>query len=153
MRDGHWKILTSAKIEKIKYGSAFRSFYVQKRILRIFYFNIISLIFTVFKLWCPAHLFPNTPRISYILYGSVAEAYTTQPNSKASSRVLYIYLACMAGWPLEQRDAFRRAAYVGPPRMRSNAVGGGGDCTFSLAWEGATMMPLQGSPQTSRSEA
>jgi hypothetical protein len=28
---------------------------------------------------------------------SVAEAYTTQPNSKASSRVLYIYLACMAG--------------------------------------------------------
>ncbi len=27
----------------------------------------------------------------------VAEAYTTQPNSKASSRVLYIYLACMAG--------------------------------------------------------
>jgi hypothetical protein len=43
-------------------GSAFRSFYVQKRILRIFYFNIISLIFTVFKLSCPAHLFPNTPR-------------------------------------------------------------------------------------------
>ncbi len=43
-------------------GSALRSFYVQKRILRIFYFHIISLIFTVFKLWCPAHLFPNTPR-------------------------------------------------------------------------------------------
>jgi hypothetical protein len=41
-------------------GSAFRSFYVQKRILRTFYFNIISLIFTV--LWRPAHLFPNTPR-------------------------------------------------------------------------------------------
>ncbi len=33
-------------------GSAFRSF------------NIIYLIFTVFKLWCPAHLFPNTPRKS-----------------------------------------------------------------------------------------
>jgi hypothetical protein len=33
---------------------------------------------------------------------------------------------------------------VGPPRMRSNAVGGGGgDCTLSLAWEDATMMPLQ----------
>ena len=29
--------------------------------------------------------------------GVVAEAYTTQPNSKASSRVLYVYLACMAG--------------------------------------------------------
>ena len=27
----------------------------------------------------------------------VAEAYTTQPNSKAGSRVLYVYLACMAG--------------------------------------------------------
>jgi hypothetical protein len=33
------------------------------------------------------------------------------------------------------KDAYRRAAYVGPPRMRSNAVGGGGDCTLSLAWE------------------
>ncbi len=43
-------------------GSALRSFYVQKRILRIFYFHIIYLIFTLFKLWCPAHLFPNTPR-------------------------------------------------------------------------------------------
>ncbi len=43
-------------------GSAFRSFYVQKIFLCIFYFNIISLIFIVFKLWCPAHLFPNTPR-------------------------------------------------------------------------------------------
>ncbi len=30
-----------------------------------------------------------------------------------------------------------------PPRMRSNAVGGGGTCTLSLAWEGAVMMPLQ----------
>ncbi len=28
---------------------------------------------------------------------SVAEACTTQPNSKASSRVLYIYFSCMAG--------------------------------------------------------
>jgi len=27
----------------------------------------------------------------------VAEAYTTQPNSKASSRVLYMYFSCMAG--------------------------------------------------------
>ncbi len=43
-------------------GSALRSFYVQKRILRIFYFHIVSLIFPVFKLWCSAHLFPNTPR-------------------------------------------------------------------------------------------
>ncbi len=43
-------------------GSALRSFYVPKRILRIFYLDLISLIFTVFKLWCPAHLFPNTPR-------------------------------------------------------------------------------------------
>ncbi len=43
-------------------GSALRSFYLQKRIFCIFYFNIISQIFTVFKLWCPAHLFPNIPR-------------------------------------------------------------------------------------------
>ncbi len=47
--------------------------------------------------------------------GHVAEAYTTQPNSKASSRVLYMYFSCMAGWPLEPRDAHRRVAYVGAP--------------------------------------
>ncbi len=43
-------------------GSGLRSFYVQKRILRIFCFDITSLMFTIFKLRCPAHLFPNTPR-------------------------------------------------------------------------------------------
>jgi len=37
---------------------------VQKRIPHKFYFHIISLICTVCKLCCPAHLFPNTPRIS-----------------------------------------------------------------------------------------
>ena len=42
--------------------SALRGFYVQKGIVCIFYFHIISLISTVFKLCCPAHLFPNTPR-------------------------------------------------------------------------------------------
>jgi hypothetical protein len=31
------------------------------------------------------------------IYSTVAEAYTTQPNSKASSRVLYMYFSCMAG--------------------------------------------------------
>jgi hypothetical protein len=31
---------------------------------------------------------------------------------------------------------------MSPPRMRSNAVGGG-DCTLSLAGDGAVMMPLQ----------
>ncbi len=45
-------------------GSSLRSFSVQKKIFSIFYLTIISPIFTVFKLWCPAHLFPNTPRIS-----------------------------------------------------------------------------------------
>jgi hypothetical protein len=42
--------------------SALRSFYVQTDILRILYSDTISLICTVFKLSCPAHLFPNTPR-------------------------------------------------------------------------------------------
>ncbi len=32
---------------------------------------------------------------------------------------------------------------MSPPRMRSNAVGGGGVLYWSLAWEGAVMMPLQ----------
>ncbi len=51
----------------IKYSfnwSALRSFQVQKRILHIFSFHIISLICTVFKLCGPEHLFPNTPRTS-----------------------------------------------------------------------------------------
>ncbi len=39
---------------------------MQKEILRIFYFHIISLIFTAFKLCCPAHLFPNTPRTYHV---------------------------------------------------------------------------------------
>ncbi len=39
---------------------------------------------------------PHTLNLSFLnLQHVVAEAYTTQPNSKASSRVLYIYLACM----------------------------------------------------------
>ncbi len=44
-------------------------------------------------------LFPAISCVFYIILPSevVAEAYTTQPNSKASSRVLYVYLACMAG--------------------------------------------------------
>ncbi len=44
-------------------GSALRSFYVQQRIRHRIYLHIISLIFTVYKLWCPAHLLPNTPRM------------------------------------------------------------------------------------------
>jgi hypothetical protein len=32
---------------------------------------------------------------------------------------------------------------MSPPRMRSKAVGGGGVLYWSLAWEGAVMMPLQ----------
>ncbi len=40
---------------------------MQKRILHIFYFHIISLICTVSKLRCPAHLFPNTPRTLFHL--------------------------------------------------------------------------------------
>jgi hypothetical protein len=43
---------------------------------------------------------------------------------------------------------------MSPPRMHSNAVGGGGGVQYwSVAWDGAVMMPLQGSPQASRSEA
>ncbi len=64
-------------------GSAFSSFYVQKRILHIFYFNIISLIFTVFKLWCPAHLFPNTPRIWAQMRGGGRGVAGFQPMSTA----------------------------------------------------------------------
>jgi hypothetical protein len=41
---------------------------VEKGIFHILYFHTISLICTGFKLCCPAHLFPNTPRTLYLLY-------------------------------------------------------------------------------------
>ncbi len=64
LRGYHWLLTFNGRccFNNSFNGSALRSFYMQKRILRICYFNIVSLIFTVFKLWCPAHLFPNTPR-------------------------------------------------------------------------------------------
>jgi hypothetical protein len=33
-----------------------------KKEFSVYFILPLSLIFTVFKLWCPAHLFPNTPR-------------------------------------------------------------------------------------------
>ncbi len=69
---------------------------------------------------CPRQIC-DVPILSFLSYkyivclAPVAEAYTTPPNSKASSRVLYMYFSCMAGWPLGQRDAHRRVAYVGAP--------------------------------------
>ncbi len=39
----------------------------------------------------------NRKHSMHYKYPGVAEAYTTQPNSKASSRVLYMYFSCMAG--------------------------------------------------------
>ena len=66
LRGYHWLLTFNGRccLNNSFNGSALRSFYAQKRFLLIFYFHIISLIFTVFKLWCPAHLFPNTPRTS-----------------------------------------------------------------------------------------
>ncbi len=61
---GYWLFNGRCCLNNSFNGSALSSFYAQKRILRIFYFHIFSLVFTVFKLWCPAHLFPNTPRTS-----------------------------------------------------------------------------------------
>jgi hypothetical protein len=76
-------------------------------------------------------------------YRTVAEAYTTRRNKEKTGKVLYVYLA----WRVDRWDNKERYMHE-PPCMRSNGVGGGG--YYSLAWEGAVMMPLQGSPQASR---
>jgi hypothetical protein len=58
----------------------------------------------------------------------VAEAYTTQPSKETASRVLYVYLACMAGWPLgEQRDA-----HIWAPHACAVMPWGGGVLYFKL---------------------
>ncbi len=74
----------------------------------------------------------------------VAEAYTTRPNKEKTSKVLYIYLA----WRV---DRWETEEHICAPTPAQEGGGGGGGT--SLAWVGATMMPLQGSPQASRSEA
>ena len=48
-----------------------------------------------FELWTDPK--PLHGVVHHVGVTSVAEAYTTQPNRKAGSRVLYVYLACMAG--------------------------------------------------------
>ena len=92
-------------------------------------FLILHSAFLKFSVWVSSY---------FILF--VAEAYMTQPNRKAGSRVLYVYLACMAGWPLEQRDAYVRA-YVSPHAC-AVMPWGGRLLNSSLAWDGAVMMPL-----------
>ena len=72
--------------------SALRSFYVPKSILRILYSDKISLICTVFKLCCPAHLFPNTPR-TYLEYHNVCPLVQIgTPHPLSRKRV------CPPGW-------------------------------------------------------
>ncbi len=62
-------------------AGSLNSFYMQKGILSIFYFRIISLICTVFKLSCPAHLFPNTLCTSLpILFKDDASPYSQGAN-------------------------------------------------------------------------
>jgi hypothetical protein len=60
---GYWLSTGAAVLRTHFMDQLSEAFMCKTRIRRIFYLNIISLIFTVFKLWCPAHLFPNTPRM------------------------------------------------------------------------------------------
>jgi hypothetical protein len=89
----------------------------------------------------------NSPYYSETVFkekhGVVAEAYVVTKREP----VKYCTCILVGGLTVGNRDT-----YVSwPPRMRSNAVGGGGG--ISVAWDVAVMMPLQGSPQASRSEA
>ncbi len=59
---GYWLSMGAAVLTTHAMDQLSEAFMCKKKIIRILYFHIISLIFTVFKLWCPAHLFPNTPR-------------------------------------------------------------------------------------------
>ena len=58
---GYWLLMGAAVLTTHSMDQLSEAF-MCKRILLKFYLDIISLIFTVFKLWCPAHLFPYTPR-------------------------------------------------------------------------------------------
>ncbi len=62
---------------------------MQKRILHIFYFHIISLICTVFKSCCPAHLFPNTPRTSFF-----KEKKSKRSHKTVEIKVFLHFFAC-----------------------------------------------------------
>ncbi len=76
------------------------------------------------------HAIPNVVHIISVILSFVAVAYVVtkrEPVKYCTNQ--------LAVWPLENRDT-----YVSwPPRMRSNAVGGG----ISLAWDVAVMMPPQ----------
>ncbi len=59
---GYWLSTGAAVLKTHSMDQLSEAFMCQKEFSDIFYFYIISLTFTLFKLWCPAHLFPNTPR-------------------------------------------------------------------------------------------
>ncbi len=92
------------------YWLALSCFYVHKSILRIFYFHIISLIFNVFKLCCPAHLFPNTPRTCHSqLSGQFS-------GSQATFRTIFRVLGSMLQQLFE--ESFRRILKICKPFHR-----------------------------------
>ena len=54
----------------------------------------------------------------------VAEAYTTQPNKETASKVHTVHIFSLLGGLTV--GVTKRCTHMSPPRMRSNAVGGGG---------------------------
>ncbi len=65
---GYWLSTGPAVLTTHSMDQLSEAFMCNKEFCVYFYFNIISLTFTAFKLWCPAHLFPNTPRMYHTVH-------------------------------------------------------------------------------------
>ncbi len=97
-----------------------RSFYVRKGFLRILYFNTTSLICTVFKLCCPAHLFPNTPRTCIYL------------NLFTSTHKIDMGLLYRSPIPERGGRCFTRSNDFYLPKL--GLEGGGGSSPYDCTW-------------------
>ncbi len=58
---GYW-LSTGAAVLTTHLMDQLSEAFMCKKEFSVYFILPLSLIFTVFKLWCPAHLFPNTPR-------------------------------------------------------------------------------------------
>jgi hypothetical protein len=88
--------------------------YMCKKVLSVyFYFHIISLIFTVFKLCCPAHLFPNTPRTCLNTNSCV------QTDIHSRKFMKYLLKFMKKGWKIIQN-------------MQRDTIGVSGFCIFYI---------------------
>ena len=79
------------------------------------------------------------------LDSTVAEAYTTQPNSRASSRVLYMYFSCIGGMTVGTKRCTQTSSICGGPHACA-VMPWGGDSYFMLGVGGCNYDASTGLP-------